>query len=336
MTPKRRIIPIFIPHLGCPNDCVFCNQKRISGALRPASPEDVKKTLAEGLRRVPEGETVEAAFYGGSFTAIPPDEQEALLGAVLPFLRSGALSSVRLSTRPDCVDAGTLSRLRRYGVGTVELGVQSMCPDVLALSKRGHTPEDAERAARLVKEAGFSLILQMMTGLPGDTPEKSLYTAEKLVSMHPDGVRVYPTVIVEGTELFDMWRAGLYREHTVEAAVSLCARLLDVFEDAGVPVIRLGLNPTDELSGGAAAGGAYHPAFGELVASRRYLEKARAALREEGAGDRVTLLVAPGQVSAVTGQKRCNLEALAREFGIKDLRVREGDTPKGSVRVFLQ
>jgi len=330
---KHVNIPVFVPHLGCPHDCVFCNQKRISGALRPAGPEDVEKTIAAGLRHIPAGEEVEAAFYGGSFTAIPAGEQEALLGAALPFLRSGALSSLRLSTRPDCVDGETLARLRRYGVGTVELGVQSMCPDVLSLSKRGHTPEDAEKAARLVKEAGFRLVLQMMTGLPGDTPEKSVYTAKKLIALRPDGVRVYPTVIVEGTELYDLWRAGLYREHTVEDAVSLCARLLDLFEEAGVPVIRLGLNPTDELSGGAAAGGAYHPAFGELVASRRYLEKARAALKEAGAGDRATLIVAPGQISAMTGQKRCNIETLTREFGLKTLRVREGDVVRGRVLV---
>ncbi len=334
MTPKRRIIPIFVPHLGCPHACVFCNQKRISGALSPAEPEDVIRQITEGLEKTEKGTEVEAAFYGGSFTAIPPGEQEALLGAALPFLRSGELSSIRLSTRPDCIDEETLARLKYFGVETVELGVQSMKKEVLEASERGHTPQDAEKAARLIKDAGFKLILQMMTGLPGDTPEFSVYTAEKLAEMKPDGVRIYPTVIIKDTPLYDMWRAGKYKEHTVEEAAELCARLLDIFEAAGIPVIRLGLNPTEELSGGAAAGGAYHPAFGEIAASKRYFKKACSAIERAGAAEKMTLIVAPGQISAATGQKRANTEALCRKYGIKRLKIKEGDVKKGEISVF--
>ena len=333
MTPKRRIIPIFVPHLGCPHACVFCNQKRISGALSPATPEDVKRQITEGLGKTEKGTEIEAAFYGGSFTAIPPGEQISLLGAALPFLRSGALTALRLSTRPDCIDEETLARLKKYGVETIELGVQSMKKEVLEASERGHTPEDAERAAGLIKDAGFKLILQMMTGLPGDTPEFSVYTAKKLAELKPDGVRIYPTVIIKDTPLYDMWRAGTYREHTVDEAADLCAELLDIFDSAGIPVIRLGLNPTEELSGGAAAGGAYHPAFGEIVASKRYLKKAEAAIEKAGAREEMTLMVAKGQISAATGQKKANIEALCGKFGIKRLKIREGDVQKGEIAV---
>jgi len=324
LTPKRRIIPVFVPHLGCPHQCVFCNQRRISGAQSPATGKTVREALEKGLAGIPAGPDVCLAFYGGSFTAIPAGEQEELLGAALPFLRSGALASVRVSTRPDCVDGAALGRLARFGVKTVELGVQSMCPEVLRASKRGHTPEDAARAAALVRAAGFELVLQMMTGLPEDTPERSMETARRLIAMKPDGVRIYPTVVVKDTELYDLWRAGLYREHTVEDAVALCARLAELFGAAGIPVIRMGLNPTEELSAGGAAAGAYHPAFGELVRSRLYLAREAALLSDADRGKDVTLLVGRGRVSEAVGQRRCNVLALTERFGLRSLRVREG------------
>lgn len=331
MTPRRYIIPIFIPHLGCPNQCVFCNQRRISGQIEPQTAETVRAAIVAALEKIPVGAGAELAFYGGSFTAIPPAEQETLLGAAEPFLRIGALCGLRLSTRPDCIDGETLTRLRRFGVETVELGVQSMCDDVLRQSGRGHTAADAVRAAQMLRTAGFSLILQMMTGLPGDTPERSLKTAEAFCALRPDGVRIYPTVVIRDTPLYDMWREGTYVEHTVEAAVTLCARLLDVFDTAGVPVIRLGLNPTDALSGGDAAAGAYHPAFGELVRSRRYLEKAKHLLRGAAPGEAVCLGVAPGQVSAMVGQRRCNIQALCGMFALSALQIREADVKAGEI-----
>ena len=330
MTPKNHIIPVFVPHLGCPNACVFCNQRRISGVVNHTRPCDVEHILADGLKKI-KAPAAELAFYGGSFTAIPVEEQQMLLGAAVPFLRSGALSSVRISTRPDCIDEDTLERLKKFGVGTIELGVQSLDEKVLEASNRGHSAADAIRAAHLIKSEGFRLILQMMTGLPHDTPEKSKITARRFAEMSPDGVRIYPTVVIRDTELYDMWRAGSYKEHTVEEAVLLCAELLDIFDEYGIPVIRLGLNPTDELSGGAAVAGAYHPAFGELVASERYLGRARTALSNTGSGERVTLFVARGQTSAMTGQRQRNIAVLKGEFGITNLRVRETDMEKGKV-----
>ncbi|MFB0921697.1 MAG: radical SAM protein [Oscillospiraceae bacterium] len=223
MTAKRNIIPVFVPHLGCPNNCVFCNQHRISGESSPATPESVKKAILEGKAKIAENSNIELAFYGGSFTAIPVKEQDVLLDAALPFLHDGSLKSLRLSTRPDAIDTETLQRLRSYGIRTIELGAQSMCDEVLKHSGRGHTAEQTEKSARLIKKHGFELMLQMMTGLPGDTRERTIETAKRIIALKPDGVRIYPTVIVENTPLCDMWRAGTYREHTVEEAVDYCA-----------------------------------------------------------------------------------------------------------------
>ena len=327
MTPRRRILPIFVPHAGCPNDCVFCNQKRISGSLLPASAEMVRAAVSA----LAPGSGYELAFYGGSFTAIPETEQEALLAAVVPARESGAVSTLRVSTRPDAVMEEKLARLRRYGVETVELGAQSMCDEVLLRSGRGHTSEDTVKAAKLVKDAGFTLILQMMTGLPGSDDARDIQTARSIAALHPDGVRIYPTVILRDTPLYDLWQAGMYREHTVEDAVRVCARILPIFADAGIPVIRLGLNPSDELSGGAAVGGAYHPALGELVRARLWRDKAETLLAGVEPGADVVLGVAPNRISVMTGQHRANLSYLQERFTLRSVRVCAADVPDGEI-----
>ena len=321
MSARASIIPVFIPHWGCPHACVFCNQRRISGVKHPATAETVIEAVERAKTVLSHDAKPELAFYGGSFTAIPAPQQEALLGAAKAYLDEGVLSSIRLSTRPDAIDDEVLSRLHRYGVETVELGAQSLCDEVLMRSHRGHTAEDVENASRRIKSSGFRLILQMMTGLPGDSPERSMRTAEKIISLKPDGVRIYPTVIVRDTELFDLWQAGEYREHTVEDAVSLCARLLPMFEKAGIPVIRLGLNPTDELSAGAAVAGAYHPALGELVRSRILRNRAEDLLSGALPGSIVTLFVHPRKLSQMAGQHRCNIAFLQEKFSLASLRI---------------
>lgn len=329
MSARESIIPVFVPHLGCPNDCVFCNQRRISGSLKSASPEDVKNSIEKAAALTPSGTRRQLAFYGGSFTAIPASEQEALLGAAAPYLADGTVSSIRLSTRPDAIDGAVLSRLRRFGVETVELGAQSMDDRVLALSGRGHTARDAADASGMVKTAGFRLILQMMTGLPGSSDDSDLASARAIAALGPDGVRVYPTVIVRDTALDDLWHAGLYKEHTVEDAVRVCARIVPVFEAAGIPIIRLGLNPTEELSNGGAEGGAYHPALGELVRARIMLAKARERLGGVPAGSDATISVRPGLMSQMIGQHGANRSALKAEFGLKSLKIVENRAETG-------
>ncbi len=321
MSARESIIPVFVPHLGCPNDCVFCNQRRISGSVAPATAEDVVSAIENALRLTPPGTCRQLAFYGGSFTAIPVAEQESLLGAAAPYLERGDIASLRLSTRPDAIDGAVLRRLRRYGVETIELGAQSMSERVLALSGRGHTAADVEDAARAVKGAGFRLILQMMTGLPGADDESDVESARRIAALGPDGVRVYPTVIVRDTALCDLWRAGRYKEHTVEDAVRVCARILPVFEQAGIPVIRLGLNPTEDLSGGDAVGGAYHPALGELVKSRIMRDRAEKILSGAKRGERAVLRVNPRLMSQLVGQHGANRAYLIERFGLSGLRI---------------
>ena len=333
MSARENIIPVFVPHLGCPNDCVFCNQRRISGSQLPATAEDVRKAIQEAAALPNTGAKRQLAFYGGSFTAIPEEQQLPLLRAAKAALDEGLIDSVRLSTRPDAIDEGILNTLRAHGVETIELGAQSLDDEVLRLSGRGHTAEDVEKASRLIKNRGFRLILQMMTGLPGDSEEKSIRTAEKLIALEPDGVRIYPTVVVRDTALFDLWQAGRYTPHSVEDAVSVCARLLPMFEEAGIPVIRLGLNPTDELSGGMAAAGAYHPALGEMVKSRIMLHRAEKLLEGVEAGSAVTLGVHKSRVSQMTGQKRCNIEALTKRFSLAFLKVKAIDTSFDGIEI---
>ena len=330
MSAARRILPLFIPHLGCPHACVFCDQKRISGAKMPVTAAEITAAL-EALR--PEERGIELAFYGGSFTALPISLQRELLGAVQPFRENGTVSSIRLSTRPDAVCDGIPELLAAFGVETVELGAQSMCDEVLERCGRGHRAEDTVRASALLRQRGFHLILQMMTGLPGTTPEMDILTARQLAALHPDGVRIYPTVILRDTQLCELWRSGAYREHTVEDAVCVCAAILPIFDEAGIRVIRLGLNPSAELSGGAAVGGAYHPALGELVRSRVFRNRAEALLSAADRDADAVFAVSPGCVSQAVGQHRCNLLYLCEKFSLRSLKFLPQDSvPAGELR----
>ena len=331
MSARECVIPVFVPHLGCRHECVFCNQRRISGSEKAATAATVKQAIEQSAALPRSGAKRQLAFYGGSFTAIEPERQEELLGAAAEAIGKGEIDAIRLSTRPDAIDETVLARLKRFGVETVELGAQSMDGEVLRLSGRGHTAEDVVRSSEAVKAAGFRLILQMMTGLPGDSAEKDIETAKKLIALRPDGVRIYPTVIVRDTALYDLWRAGEYREHTVEDAVAVCAQLMPLFEEANIPVIRLGLNPTEELSQGAAVAGAYHPALGELVRGRILLEKARALLAGTEPGSRVTLGVNAAELSQMIGQKRRNVGVLCEELGLRELRVHSCKAERGEI-----
>lgn len=317
-------VAVFVPNLGCPHRCSFCDQRRISGQTRMPMPDEVADTAREGLKTLgAQASEAEFAFFGGSFTAIPRPAMAALLAAARPFVslegRPGFYRGIRLSTRPDAIDAEVLALLRANGVTAVELGAQSMENGVLAANGRGHTAADVVRAAGLIRKAGLELGLQMMTGLYTDTDEGALRTARVLCALKPATVRVYPTLVVRGTELEQLWRAGLYSPQTLDGAVSLCARLLGLFEDAGVRVIRMGLHAGPGLEESVLAG-PFHPAFRELCEGRIFYEKALALLDGAFAGGGfpgpATLWVAPRAVSKMAGQHRQNLEALSRRFGI--------------------
>ena len=333
MSARASILPVFVPHLGCPHACVFCNQRRITGQLRPADAETVRKIIQDAAALPQTGAKRQLAFYGGSFTAIDEAQQEELLQAAHEALERGEIDGIRLSTRPDAIDGTVLERLRRYGVETIELGAQSLDDEVLRRSGRGHTAADVKRASEMIKAAGFHLILQMMTGLPGDTPGRCVETARRIIRLQPDGVRIYPTVIVKDTALYELWRSGQYREHTVEDAVSVCARIVPLFEQAGIPVIRLGLNPTEELSGGDAVAGAYHPALGELVKSRILLNQARKLLDGVPAGSRVTLGIGAPRLSQLIGQRKVNVLTLRQEFSLAELQVQALPDPDAPLQI---
>lgn len=248
----------------------------------------------------------EIAFFGGSFTAVDTALQRALLEAAEKAVKKYGFAGIRFSTRPDAVGEEELSLLSRYPITTVELGVQSMREEVLAQNRRGHTVEDVEKGVNRLKKAGYQIILQMMTGLAGDDDEGAIKTAEKLAAFHPQGVRIYPTLVLQHTPLAKLWEKGLYQPQTLEQAVSLCANLLDFFEKRNIPVIRLGLHASEDIKNGLLAG-PYHPAFRELCISRVFYQKVLAALSAYPVGSRIAVTVHSSCRSQFAGQKKENL-----------------------------
>lgn len=315
-------IPIFVPHRGCPFDCVFCNQRRITGSIKDVNADTVRETIEAYLKTIADAKNakIEAAFFGGSFTGIPLDEQTELLSAAYEYVKSGRINGIRLSTRPDYIDAEILDNLKKYGVTTIELGVQSMDDDVLIKSGRGHTAQDVKRAVRLIKEYDFVLGLQMMTGLPGDTDEKSIYTAREIIKLKPEIVRIYPTLTINDTSLEDMYKSGEYVPQTVDEAVSLCKTLLLMFEADNIKVIRLGLQSTDEIcENGSVVAGPVHSAFGEIVENAIYYD-----LIMDAVGDStdcaITIAVNDRETSKAVGNKRRNILKIKDERNI-DLKI---------------
>lgn len=313
-------IPIFVPHKGCPFDCVFCNQKRITGSVREVTPQDAANTIREYLKTIPDDDrVVEAAFFGGSFTGIPIDEQTALLQAAYEFKKNGLIDGIRLSTRPDYISEEILDNLQKYGVTTIELGVQSMDNGVLKASNRGHTKEDVIKAVELIRNYPFTLGLQVMTGLPSDTNEKSLVTAEEIVSLRPDIVRIYPTLTIKDTYLEKLYLDGKYTPQTLDGAVELAKQMLLKFEKNGIRVIRVGLQSTDEISeNGSVVAGPVHSSFRELVESSIYYDKISDLLSSEKiCGEKVkNLFVNPRDVSKAVGNKRKNIIEIKEKHGI--------------------
>ena len=327
---KRHInIPIFIPHLGCPNACVFCNQRQISGVetfdLTAAEAE-----LAHAIETVdPDTWDVEIAFFGGSFTGIDRGDMLALLRMARRHIDAGRAQSVRISTRPDYIDAEILDILAAHHVTDIELGLQSLDDRVLAASKRGHTAAQARAACRLIKARGFRLVGQMMIGLPESTAAAECETAREIVSLGCDAARIYPTVVFSDTALCAMMHGGKYTPLAMSDAIARSREVLEIFAAAQIPVIRLGLCAADNLFvPGTIAGGAYHSAFGELVYSELYYHRMRDyieanGLRERIAGKTLRIYVPAGDVSKASGQGRANKLRLQNEYNVKNIKIIE-------------
>ena len=321
---KHINVALFVPDEGCPHRCSFCNQKTISGKTKKLTVEDIDEAV--NIASADGDGKGEIAFFGGSFTAIEKSYMVSLLERAKLYIDEGLFEGIRISTRPDCINEEILTVLKKYGVTSIELGCQSMNDEVLLLNGRGHTSDDVVKASELIKEYGFEFGVQMMTGLYGDSDETAIKTAEKLIALSPDTARIYPTVVLEGTRLSELYKAGEYKPQTVEEASELCARLIPMFEEKGIKIIRLGLHSGGNVEEGFVEA-AYHPAFKEICESKIYFQNILKEIRRENIpkGD-ITLTVNKKCVSALVGQKRSNIEKL-RSMGYT-CRIEQNDTHK--------
>ncbi len=331
---KPSIIPIFVPHMGCPYQCVFCNQTSITGSNPSISPGSIAAMIIDQLRAQRRNHLRrEIAFYGGSFTGIGKKVQIQLLSVVQPFIQSGLIDSVRVSTRPDYVDPHTLQLLKECGVKTVELGVQSMVDEVLRCSRRGHTVDDVLKAVEFLHNAGFAVGIQIMVGLPGDDAHGYTHTVDRVIRLTPHFVRIYPTLVLKGTPLEKWYRSGRYTPLSLKEAIQLCKVAFLKFDRAGIPVIRLGLQSSPELEmGGCLVAGPYHPAFGQLVESSLFYDMASYLMEKNGKSRIPRARVSPFDLSNIHGQKNQNLYQLKNRFGLRHIQIEvDEEQPRGSL-----
>ncbi len=297
-------ISFFIPHLGCTNRCSFCNQCSITGQTYLTQGKDIKEAVEIAVKsKKYSKDNTEIAFFGGSFTAIDKEYMISLLESAYPYVMKKIVKGIRISTRPDAIDDEVLTILKKYGVSAIELGAQSMDDEVLLLNERGHTASDVINASMLIKKHGFSLGLQMMTGLYGATPQSDKKTVENFIKISPDTVRIYPTVVLYGTKLEDLVKSGKYLPEDVETAVNNCCDYINLFEENNINVIRVGLHHIDENS---FVAGPWHPAFSELCMSKRFLKNILKELENKQKGD-FLIFVNDKYISAAVGQKRVNI-----------------------------
>ena len=318
-------IPVFIPHLGCPNQCVFCNQREISG-VQEFIAEDVIPIIDSALRTIEDDAEVEIAFFGGSFTGINPELMISLLKIANGYIERGLVRQLRCSTRPDYINEEILGILKKYDVKTIELGLQSSSDRVLEISKRGHNFEAEIKSCRMIVENGFDLVGQMMIGLPGADIESEIRTAEFIASVGAVGARIYPTVVFRDTELCSMMQQGVYLPLSLDDAIERSATVLDIFLKAGVEVIRIGLQASDNLSDpDSSIAGANHPALGELVIGEVYYKRICKLLSDSNVSENenITVLVSRGALSKAVGQNRKNKLRLMERY--KNLRFAEAD-----------
>lgn len=321
---RKYNLPIFIPHRGCPHDCAFCNQRKITGIETDVTPASVRNMIERFLDTIDENNaSVEVAFFGGSFTGLEYETQEAFLRVACEFGKR--IDGIRLSTRPDYISRNILDLLKKYNVTTVELGVQSSDDDVLRMNSRGHTFDDVKKASLLIKEYGIALGHQMMLGMYSSTPEKDMKTVEDIILLNPECVRIYPVVTLKDTTLEELYRKGEYRPYSVEVAANLAKNALLRFKEKKIEVIRIGLHSSEELeSDGNVVAGPYHQAFGELVESLIYRDEIEKQIESRIHGnDEFVFFCSKGEVSKAIGHKRMNVDYFMKKYNIR-LKVKEG------------
>ncbi len=331
---KEYVIPVFVPHLGCPNDCIFCNQKSISGQKKNVTKEEAKKIIDNFLKNIKDKDAKkEIAFFGGSFTGIDENVQEELLQVAYEYIEKGEVDSIRISTRPDYINKEILKRLKKYKVKTIELGVQSANDYILGRANRGHTFKDVEKASKLIRWYGFNLGHQMMVGLPESNRIDEINTAKALIKLKPKMVRIYPVLVIKGTKLEKEYNEGIYEPLSIVQAVESCKQLVRMFTDKKIEVIRVGLQNTDEICNpgnkeSEVVAGPFHPAFGQLVESSMWydaivekIKKLNVKVKE------VEVTVNPIDANNVIGHKKENVIKLKDTYEV-DLIVKQDEKIK--------
>lgn len=321
------IIPIFVPNKGCPHNCIFCDQKKITGQQDIVDEKFVQNEISTYLKTIPEGDRiVEVSFFGGSFTGIPVNEQIRLLTPAKSALDAGVIDAIRLSTRPDYIDDNILDVLKEYGVSIIELGVQSLDNEVLSLSNRGHSASQVYTASALIKKRGFVLGLQMMVGLPGDTMDKDIFTAREFVKLAPSMVRIYPALVIKGTHMEDMYLKGEYHALSLDDAVHICSKLDLIFTVYGINIIRIGLQPTDTINSKAdVVAGPFHPAFRELVESKIMNDMAM-YMYKKLKHEAVEIIINSRSLSKLYGGSKKYFSVLQASVGKSNLKIRIDDS----------
>ena len=336
---KHYIIPIFVPHFGCPHDCVFCNQKKITGLSTNVTPEDVEVIILQHLEYFKKDAFIEVAFYGGSFTAIDIEIQSRLLEVPYKFKKEGLIDEIRLSTRPDTINIEVLANLKKYGVNTIELGVQSMDEDVLIASERGHTIEDVYVSSEMIKDFGFNLGLQMMIGLPKDNLRSDLETCLEFIKLKPDCVRIYPTLVIKDTFLEKQYKCGNYKPLELVEAVDISTLLLMLFYLNDINVIRVGLQPTENIQlGKDVVVGPFHPAFRQLVESNifkvllDYYFSSKEILKEK-----MELVIEADikKKSLIAGQKSSNTRYWIEKYGFNKVKIYEREIDSDYINITI-
>ena len=320
---KEYIIPIFVPHLGCPNKCTFCNQNKISGQMKQVTAKDVVDTIEYYLSNFKDdNKYVEVAFFGGSFTAIDRKVQEELLQAVIPYIENKKVKSIRVSTRPDAIDKDILKMLKKYHVKTIELGVQSMNNYILNKCKRGHTVEDVKKASKLIRMHRFVLGHQMMVGLPESTAQDDINTAKELIKLKPKIVRIYPVLVIKDTPLQKEYENGEYVPLTVTQAVERCKEIVSLFNKKKINVIRIGLQNTEEISDPSTSSsqvvaGPFHPAFRQLVESSMWYDSILHEIKKINTKViKVKIIANEVNINQIIGHKKENVLKLKEMYDV--------------------
>jgi histone acetyltransferase (RNA polymerase elongator complex component) len=323
------IVPVFIPHQGCPFQCIYCRQDKIAGrTTEPVSPDYIKQILDTAIRsgKFTSAGRKEVAFYGGTFANLPEARMRLMLEAVAPYLKDGLFTSIRVSTRPDSIDEGRLELMKSYGVLTVELGVQSMDDNVLMLSKRGHSSSDVVKAVTLLKQSDFNVGIQLMPGLPGDTESTFINTIEKVLRLKPQMARLYPAIVIRETELASVFQAGGYSPLRLDEAIKICSAACERLEDQGIPVIRIGLMSSPSLTAeGEILAGPWHSAFGFLVRSYIHQKKIEPFLTGLRGHTDIGIRAPSREIPLVRGYKNEGVSRMEETLGIKIIYIKPDD-----------